>query len=453
MGPGGKAPSVFFSSYFYLGDLIDNVIEQIKLNNGGVPLDFKMYLSETSMIDPLQAFKIKNLDQILQCGQDVRDAAFLTALYESDPYNFSKEMGVTQLMNIGDIPISLDAFQIWFKDKVVKPGKERYYLLHFIKDICADLITGALSSDCFGPNLRFIQRFDAMPINLDRNLRSGAPNSKLPLHDLAASARRANRASQAPDKTIPGLVLLSTDSKPKKLLGMDSYVTDTAQGVYHHYLGSTCGLVKSINFVRFDQPYLRESRIQKEGALGAEQLRELYSANIELYGNTLYKNGNYIYINPALIGATEEKLNTLGLHGYYLITGVNSTISESGFNVTVDALYEGQTFKDSLLISPETFEGIRAEEEPYRPRNAQQKQEALEASVLSNTLPARDAQGMEINEYGEVSTEQLEKDVAQWMQDELDGLLTKADEEQYIRAMLELKRRTDALEAAGVRER
>ena len=103
--------------------------------------------------------------------------------------------------------------------------------------------------------------------------------------------------------------------KPKKLLGMDSYVTDTAQGVYHHYLGSTCGLVKSINFVRFDQPYLRESRIQKEGALGAEQLRELYSANIELYGNTLYKNGNYIYINPALIGATEEKLNTLGLHG------------------------------------------------------------------------------------------------------------------------------------------
>ena len=60
---------------------------------------------------------------------------------------------------------------------------------------------------------------------------------------------------------------------------------------------------------------------------------------------------------------------------------------------------------------------------------------------------------MEINEYVEVSTEQLEKDVAQWMQDELDGLLTAADEEQYIRAMLELKRRTDALEAAGVRER
>ena len=366
LGDPKNRSSVFLSSYFYLGDLIDNVIEQIKLNNDGVPLDFKMYLSETAMIDPLQAFKIKNLDQILQCGQDVRDAAFLTALYESDPYNFSKEMGVTQLMNIGDIPISLDAFQIWFKDKVVKPGKERYYLLHFIKDICADLITGALSSDCFGPNLRFIQRFDAVPVQIDRKTRSGKPGRKLPLRSLVGATQRANDPSKGPDQTLPGLVLLSTDSKPKKLLGMDSYDSDLRQGVYHHYLGSTCGLVKSINFVRFDQPYLRESRIQKEGALGAEQLRELYSANIELYGNTLYKNGNYIYINPALIGATEEKLNTLGLHGYYLVTGVSSTISESGFNVSVAALYEGQTFRDSILISPETFEGIQAEEEPYR---------------------------------------------------------------------------------------
>ena len=43
-----------------------NDIPEIKFNNGGVPLDFKMYLSETAMIDPLQAFKIKNLDQILK---------------------------------------------------------------------------------------------------------------------------------------------------------------------------------------------------------------------------------------------------------------------------------------------------------------------------------------------------------------------------------------------------
>ena len=410
------------------------------------------------MIDPLQAFKIKNLDQILACGQDVSDAAFLTALYESDPYNFSKEMGVTQLMNIGDIPISLDAFQIWFKDKVVKPGKDRYYLLHFLKDICADLITGALSSGCFGPNLRFIQRFDAVPINCDRKMGGlGRPGRKHRLSSLATNVRAADSASKSPDRSIPALVLLSTDSKPKKLMGMDSYATDTAKGIYHHYLGSPCGLVKSINFVRFDQPYLRESKIQKEGALGAEQLRELYSANIELYGNTLYKNGNYIYINPALIGASEEKLNTLGLHGYYLITGVSSTISETGFNVSVSALYEGQVFSDPILIDPEGFGAIEPEPLAYRSRDAIQAadraRELRELERIATKGPAAvDAEGAEITEYNDYSTEQLRKDVVQWQQDKAQNLLTKGDEEQFIRARLELERRNKALQEAGVIE-
>jgi hypothetical protein len=93
-------------------------------------------------------------------------------------------------------------------------------------------------------------------------------------------------------------------------------------------------LVKTINFSRQDQAYLRESRIQKEGALGAEQLRELYSADIDLVGNTLYKNGMYIYINPSLLGASQEYLDYLGLHGYYLVTSVKSTVTPSSFDVS-----------------------------------------------------------------------------------------------------------------------
>ena len=98
-------------------------------------------------------------------------------------------------------------------------------------------------------------------------------------------------------QTKLGVLLYSTDSRPRALSG--EYDPDTKRGIYHHYLGAACGLVKTINFSRQDQAYLRESRIQKEGALGAEQLRELYSANIDLVGNTLYKNGMYIYINPS----------------------------------------------------------------------------------------------------------------------------------------------------------
>ena len=57
----------------------------------------------------------------------------------------------------------------------------------------------------------------------------------------------------------------------------------------------------------------------------------------------------YIYINPTLIGASEAELDYLGLHGYYLVTGVESKISPSGFSTSLTALHEGIRFDRSLL--------------------------------------------------------------------------------------------------------
>ena len=392
LGPGGRAKSIIYASYFYLGDLIDNVIAQIKLNNNGEGLDIPFILSQVPMIDPLQAYKINNIEEILNHTQDLANAQFLEALYKSDPFNFSKHNPVSSLMNIGDIPISVDAFQVWFKDKVVKPGRTNYYLLHFVKDICADLITGALQSPCF-EDLNFVQRFDCQPLALKSAAPASAagskitPNATIPLGGRNGLASMTVNVDDSTDtsKIQLGMVLISTDVKPKALLGMKSYKEDIAQGVYHHYLGSPCGLVKSINFNREDQPYLRESKIQREGSLDASQLRELYSANIELYGNTLYRNGSYIYINPRLLGASTRRLRTLGLHGYYMVTAVNSTITEGGFNVSIHALAEGQEFEQDKIPAPVTFQNITAPPEPWMPNDPGVQGEPPEEEPLPGT--------------------------------------------------------------------
>ena len=431
--PGSR---IIFASYFYLGDLIDNVLEQIKISNGGAALDFKFLLSEVSMIDPLQAFKIQNIDKIVGTAQNLDDAIFLETLYSSDPYNFSKQMGVTQLMNIGDIPISLDAFQIWFKDKVIKKGREKYYLLHFVKDVCADLITGALSSACFGPNYRFVQRFDTRPINLKQKTRKLAPNATVKVTGFSGLARMVTQVDDSTDiKNISlGLVLLSTDSKPKNLLGMKSFDSDISQGVYHHYLGSPCGLVKSINFSREDQPYLREAKIQKEGSFDAAQLRELYSADISLYGNTLYKNGNYIYINPALLGASQDQLRTLGLHGYYLVTSVKHEINERGFNVSLRALAEGQEFSDNKLIAPVTVGTI---DNPLEPEGiAWRPPGAIDQAAAEQIVPTAQQQGIEAAGIDDLRAEQM-----RLRQQEAGGQLSAADRAYVERIELEIAAR------------
>lgn len=361
--------------FFFLGDLIDTVIEEIRSNNqknaadGAKPLNFQMFISDVEMIDPLQAFKFKNLEDLVNCGYDLKDISFIDAASKENPLDNTELNGIYRTMNIGDIPISLDAFQLWFKDNVVKSEKNTYFLLYFIKDICKDLITKALSSKCFGKEFNFQQRFDAQPLTL--GLKQGKINEFISNETYPAKqvgkAQAEVRCGLDSAQTKLGLLLYSTDSRPRGLEGMKSYDSDTKRGIYHHYLGSACGLVKTINFSRQDQAYLRESRIQKEGALGAEQLRELYSADIDLVGNTLYKNGMYIYINPSLLGASQEYLDYLGLHGYYLVTSVKSTVTPSSFDVSISALHEGIEFKDNKLLP--TGDVGRFFEEGFQPED------------------------------------------------------------------------------------
>ena len=349
-------PDIVFIPYIYLGDLIDSVLAQIEENNDGEKIDFNMFLSEVEMIDPLTALQIKNLDEIMACGQ-LRDMRFLNALTRLEPTTFTDINNITQLMNIGDIPLSLDAFQVWFKENVVKKDIDKYFLLDFIKDISASLVTDALKSDCFGPKLNFSQRFDALPLTLSRAFAPG----ELVNSNTIAAARQEVTCEEAANTRL-GLIMVSTDSRPKNLTG--KYSQDVARGIYHHYVGSACGLVKSINFQREDQPLLREVKIQKNGELGAEQLRELYSANLELVGNNLYVNGAYTYISPLLFDASERELDLLGIHGYYMITSVGSVLTPNSFETSVRALHQGIRFDQAELLRPLSYDDLQPEQEP-----------------------------------------------------------------------------------------
>lgn len=360
--------------FFYLGDLLDLVLEEIKENNqsadaDGRPLNFTFFIADVEMIDPLQAFKVKNIEDLIRGGYDLRDIVFLNSVIKQVPADNPELNGIYRTMNIGDIPISIDAFQLWFKDYVVKKNLDRYYFLHFVKDVCDTLITDALKTKCFAQGFDFRQRFDAQPMHLSKR-ESGSlrftPNSTVRSAKIAEARALVKCHTDADDHEM-GLILYSTDSTPKNLVGR--YGDDLKRGIYHHYLGASCGLVKNISFSRNDQPFLRVARLQRQGVLGAEQLRELYSANIDLVGNDLYRNGSYIYVNPTLVGADEEFLNYLGLHGYYMITSVSSEITPGSFNTSIKALHQGIKFEANKLLPSDVDVGSFFDED-FQPEDA-----------------------------------------------------------------------------------
>ena len=321
-------------NFMYLGDLLEDILANLPGNpsSGGPPFSF--FLSEVEFIDILRAFQTNNPAELSKCG-DPAAAALGASFQKANPYLNLTKTPLYRLLNIGDIPISLDAFQAFFIKNVVDKERDKYYFLHFVKDICSQLITKALRSSCYGGNFSFFQRFDTQPLSLYTTKFGPRTNvatiakakSKLGCHITEAS------------KFGLGMIVMCTDGAHRNLKG--KFEDDLKKGIYHNYIGAPCGLLKKLSFQREEQPYLRESKIQKNGALGAEQLRELFSVNIDMVGNNLYRNGSYTYVSPLLINTTQEQLNYLGLHGYYLVTSVSSEVTQKSFTTSIRALQEG----------------------------------------------------------------------------------------------------------------
>ena len=349
-GEGALGHENIYIPFFYLGDLIDSILgrnQSIFDPDGDGVLDYMTFFGEIDIINPLLLFQASNPRQ-LAAADNINEAALIQDLSDAG-YDFTWDGNgaIKRRINIGSIPISLDVFNVWFKDNVVKPGKDTYFLIRFLKDMCG-MISEALGKTCFGNRAYNKTRFDTSIVSFSNTARTLKPGETAAVIDLArAKGNLDDTGDIAPtdsaDKNkysiLQGLVLYSTDAKPKSRSG--DFGQDIRDGIYHNYLGSSTGLVKSINFSRIDQQYLREAKIQKEGNLGAAQLRELYSANLELVGNTLFKNGQYIYIWPTAINTDERVATLLGLGGYFMIKSVKHTISPSGYTVSVSALQEG----------------------------------------------------------------------------------------------------------------
>mgnify|MGYP003112898361 CR=1 FL=1 len=333
--------------FFYLGDLIDSVLEYV-----GIVIDkeekrgsLQLIISQVELIDPLLAYQIEKIE--IECPDD-KDVRILRALSEVDPMRFRGLTGIKFTTNIASMPVSLEVFQEWFINNIVKPQVDTYSVLRFIKTVCSSLISKAFNSTCF-EDIDFSLRFDTAIFNFDKTF-TGKTTT---VNELASSKGSADRKdcvvlSKDQKPTIPTFILYSVDSRPMT----GNYDKDLSTGIYHYYLGAACGIAKKISFSRNDLPYYRESRLQRKSALSAVQLRELYNASIQMVGNNLHKNGQYIYVNPIAIGAgsMQQKgslpnlARLLGIGGYYMVTKVSHDISSAGFNVSIDAIQEGIDF-------------------------------------------------------------------------------------------------------------
>jgi hypothetical protein len=125
-------------------------------------------------------------------------------------------------------------------------------------------------------------------------------------------------------------------------------------GIYHFRIGADRGLVKSIKFKKNDAPHIGAARISQEGP-GVLALRELYNADVEMFGNAIWKPGSIVFIDASdtTLGASAVSHNArgastghtsisqaLGLGGYYFITSANSFIEAGLYKTSLNCIWQ-----------------------------------------------------------------------------------------------------------------
>lgn len=242
----------------------------------------------------------------------------------------------TRTVNIADIPISLELYQKYMYEKVYSADKTSYTLKEFLKDSYKELLPKAFGESYWSvsdiaPRVLVTRPVFTSSTFSATQLRGEIGNSvEVDIKNMPSHMR-----TKEPVRIDDECDFLFIYQKPDKQTGSARSGTeweDIKAGIYHFLIGKNRGLIKDINFSRFDVPYAREQLMTNQVGL-YDELKVPYNATITMFGNNLFMPGSRIFVNPSSIGFGDPSDVTspsyrLGLGGYYTVLKVSTNIAD-----------------------------------------------------------------------------------------------------------------------------
>ena len=246
-----------------------------------------------------------------------------------------------KVVNIADIPISLNVFTNWYTDNFIAKLRSSLPFVKFVRKLMSDLVFKALGKACFND---ITNNFRGATTKI--NTITVSPELDKKLMEL-----RRFRASQIlEDKNLPKnaepgksyeYIVLSTDLYPLNFTG--DRKADESNGLMHFHVGRDRGLVKKIEFTKMSIPGLREQYITQGTTL--DKVRLPFNTSVTLIGYPHIIPGCKFYVDPTFSGMGDTKnqnsvARKLGLGGYYVATAVSNQISNGIYTTEVNGLFE-----------------------------------------------------------------------------------------------------------------
>lgn len=311
--------------FFYLGDLFDILLQILKDEVDGQ--------KNEKAIRALKEFSFLMGSIVLK-------------VEEGEP---KKEN--SYVINLANVPISLELFYSWFQKNVIKTQRPRYTLVNIFRDVLNSLVIAGLGQGCFAG-----QRQSLIPTMLpvvtnkaeqgnDRIPQKGARCQLKHIVDAVPNSGEGSSLSagaRKPSLKVQNILyFFGKENEVEYLDGQES--SHIANNIYHLKIGRTNGLIKDIKFSKTDFKFLRESRITSQAQESAADgfLREKYDVSITMIGNTLFFPGQRIYIDPMVPGASMGQARLLGFSGYYFVHEVFHLVDSNFYQTEIKAVHQG----------------------------------------------------------------------------------------------------------------
>jgi hypothetical protein len=259
--------------------------------------------------------------------------------------------------SLSDIPITVDTFGQFFFNSVVSRKRRFYPFRYFLNDMLK-MVAALINQD---PTILNKVAFDWSVISTQET----PEILDLPFV-LTATTPTTNRKNKKKKNSTPNHLALIRQGQKNPLTIKGKYhhfypiyetkvslrgltgnrIEDEKQGIYHYVIGSDRGLAKTFNFSRQETQYFQEMLIESNTL--DDKIQALFlpqNVSITMYGNTLHQNGDLIFVDsrPSL-GSFAGPV--LGIGGYYRVIRSNHSISNRGYETTLDCVFE-------LRVSPD----------------------------------------------------------------------------------------------------
>ena len=366
-------------SFVYLSDLMDIILE-------GIGSFFPAALTAIDAAKPALENAVLEKANLTRYEANFKRYRLVLGPLEITNANKEKDVVESAFVSLGDVPISMRYFLEWLTKKMLKKDEVIYPLPRFTNDLINELLRNFLNSDqCFKHKARqptrlgesvltaytdsiekpkldeltqkIIDPDSTDPLYSNRRLRmSGITSDLTPI--LSVNGNRSVQLNNpGVDKEINYMVYYAARTQPTELMrgcrggpGDKCYDKDDKsnpktpipgdhdRGVWHYQIGRDKGIVKNIQLKKTDAPGLKELRFEQEGYDGLQQLREMYDATIECYGDVSAFPGLYIYISPGGFspGASMD-LTQFGIGGYYMIIRSEHSFGPGKADTTITA--------------------------------------------------------------------------------------------------------------------